>query len=129
MEGLIPMLYKAIKKHNVRRKYRCLSTGHTQTQSYEFYVGDDQKLYEDDHSTEVRGGYDRDRKKYKRRFGSTRDFKMNRNEDDHDYNKDYFNYEYDEYKGDIGKYSNSTPKDLIKRSKSHRMFSCIIGDP
>ncbi|KAK9705951.1 hypothetical protein RND81_07G094600 [Saponaria officinalis] len=126
MEGLIPMLYKAIKKNNIRRKYRCLSTGHSK--SYEFYdhidhefrVVDDQKIY--DNPMETRGGYDRDRKKGHRRFGSTRDLGVKINEDE--FNN--FNYGY-EYKKEIG-WCFSPPKQLVKRSKSHRMFSCIIGE-
>ncbi|PON68440.1 hypothetical protein PanWU01x14_095920 [Parasponia andersonii] len=42
MEGLIPMLYKAIKKSRTRRQYECLSSG-TVSQTYnisEFYVLD-----------------------------------------------------------------------------------------
>ncbi|XP_068648537.1 uncharacterized protein [Aristolochia californica] len=30
MEGLIPLMYRAIKRSNTRRKYRCLSHGQTQ---------------------------------------------------------------------------------------------------
>ncbi|KAJ7957143.1 RNA-binding protein [Quillaja saponaria] len=33
MEGLIPMVYRAIKKNKTRRKYRCLSTGAAQSYS------------------------------------------------------------------------------------------------
>lgn len=31
MEGLIPMVYRAIKKHKVRSHYECLSSGAAQT--------------------------------------------------------------------------------------------------
>ncbi|KAL2242355.1 uncharacterized protein LOC105159015 [Sesamum indicum] len=34
MEGLIPMVYKSIKKTTTRRRYECLSAGATQTQDF-----------------------------------------------------------------------------------------------
>ncbi|KAF8402433.1 hypothetical protein HHK36_013389 [Tetracentron sinense] len=39
MEGLIPIVYKAIKRNKTRRKYKCLSSGATQTYNIpDFYI-------------------------------------------------------------------------------------------
>ncbi|KAL7085800.1 hypothetical protein ACP275_14G300100 [Erythranthe tilingii] len=44
MEGLIPMVYKSLKKNKIRRKYECLSYGAAATQTYnieDFCTNDD----------------------------------------------------------------------------------------
>lgn len=42
MEGLIPLIYKSLKKNKTRRRYECLSSGSAQTYNIEdFYTKDD----------------------------------------------------------------------------------------
>ncbi|KAL0368729.1 UNVERIFIED_CONTAM: hypothetical protein Scaly_1091800 [Sesamum calycinum] len=41
MEGLIPMVYKSIKKTRARRRYECLSAGATQTYNIEEFCTND----------------------------------------------------------------------------------------
>ncbi|XP_051126540.1 uncharacterized protein LOC127248307 isoform X2 [Andrographis paniculata] len=42
MEGLIPMVYKSLRKNKARRTYECLSSGTAQTYKIEeFYAKDD----------------------------------------------------------------------------------------
>uniref|UniRef100_A0A2P2QTH2 Uncharacterized protein MANES_01G009800 n=1 Tax=Rhizophora mucronata TaxID=61149 RepID=A0A2P2QTH2_RHIMU len=40
MDGLIPLVYKSIKKNKIRRQYEFLSSGSAQTQSYNVSVSD-----------------------------------------------------------------------------------------
>ncbi|CAI9762923.1 unnamed protein product [Fraxinus pennsylvanica] len=43
MEGLIPLVFKSIKKNRIRRQYKCLSSGATERTKYniaDFYTND-----------------------------------------------------------------------------------------
>ncbi|CAA2957795.1 uncharacterized protein LOC111396708 [Olea europaea var. sylvestris] len=43
MEGLIPMVFKSIKKNRIRKQYKCLSSGATDKSQYniaDFYTND-----------------------------------------------------------------------------------------
>ncbi|KAK9664938.1 hypothetical protein RND81_14G078600 [Saponaria officinalis] len=109
MEGLIPMVYKAIKRNNIRRQYTCLSTGMSQSYDKLWY---DHVIDETRHvDNNDRGGFKEGQKGH-RRFGSMGDYEM----------KSGYNFNYDGYEG-----NNSTPRQL-KRYTSHRMFSCITGE-
>ncbi|KAL9237550.1 hypothetical protein vseg_012084 [Gypsophila vaccaria] len=119
MEGLIPMVYKAIKRNNVRRQYRCLSTG-VSSQTY------DQLLYdhvadESRHVDRSRGGLDEGQKGGHRRFGSMGDYEM----------KSGYNFNYDDNNNNsngVGRFPNSSPPRQLRRYTSHRLFSCITGE-
>ncbi|KAI3459881.1 hypothetical protein Pfo_016544 [Paulownia fortunei] len=112
MEGLLPMVYKSLKKNKTRRQYECLSSGAAQTYNIEdFYTkdgdGDDghdylsRKQYlmpEADSVLGLRGAHHS-------RYNSV--------------NVDHlrsFAPEDDAYK----------PKQLV-RFRSHRMFTCLTG--
>uniref|UniRef100_A0A803KTY0 Uncharacterized protein n=1 Tax=Chenopodium quinoa TaxID=63459 RepID=A0A803KTY0_CHEQI len=96
MEGLIPMVYKVIKRNKVRRQYRCLSVGAAQT-------------------SEPSGGVFDGRSHGHRRYGSTGEYGYN------------FNYDHDNEVYGVGRNSSSPPKQIMKRYRSHRMFSCLTG--
>lgn len=124
MEGLIPMVIKVIKRNKIRRQYRCLSVGAAQT----YHIGDFYDFGDHDHShdqydkvdapwAETRNEYD-GRGPGHRRYGSDGGYGMNGA-----YN---FNYDHEEANG-VGRNSCSPPKQIIKRYRSHRMFSCITG--
>ncbi|KAK9664947.1 hypothetical protein RND81_14G079200 [Saponaria officinalis] len=108
MEGLIPMVYKAIKRNNIRRQYRCLSTGVSQSYDKLLYDHVDETRHVDNHDVEE------GKKKGHRRFGSMGDYEM----------KSGYNLNYDGYEGN----NNSNPPRQLKRYTSHRMFSCITGE-
>ncbi|XP_057546841.1 uncharacterized protein LOC130825568 [Amaranthus tricolor] len=122
MEGLIPMVFRAIKKNKIRRQYRCLSMGNSQTYNLvDFYDDHDHNQNHRFYSTEMqpRGGSKESRNGH-RRFASTGEFGINGG-----YN---FNYDHDHHDGGFGRF-NSPPnnKQIIKRYGSHRLFSCITG--
>ncbi|KAL5735185.1 hypothetical protein ACOSP7_033046 [Xanthoceras sorbifolium] len=53
MEGLIPMVFKAIKKIKTRRQYECLSSGASQSYNIaDFYVNAQNPIYMNMHSAE-----------------------------------------------------------------------------
>ncbi|KMT07019.1 hypothetical protein BVRB_6g153500 [Beta vulgaris subsp. vulgaris] len=114
MEGLIPMLFKAIKKNKIRRKYKCLSMGVAQTYHIaDFYDHDqDDMLYA--HHIETRDKFNDDERRdgHRRRSSSAGEYGIN--------------YYHGEVNDHVGKVS-SPPKQIIKRYRSHRMFSCFTG--
>lgn len=67
MEGLLPLVFRAIKKHKTRRQYRCLSSGATllydNTQGYDYYQHSTQKL-----------GDNEEKIGYHRRYNSVTEF-------------------------------------------------------
>ncbi|KAL3506977.1 hypothetical protein ACH5RR_032359 [Cinchona calisaya] len=110
MEGLIPMLYKTIKKTITRRHYEYLGSAAATTQSYniaDFYVNDD-------HHTMRNRQYADQQKKI-----------------------DGFNINAENSKGDYRRYNSFhvkfSPDNTVAQSKklvrfrSHRLFSCVTG--
>ncbi|EYU36640.1 hypothetical protein ABFS82_14G286500 [Erythranthe guttata] len=103
MEGLIPIVYKSLKKNKIRRKYECLSYGAAATQTYnieDFYTNDDIIMPET-------GGAPASRGPHHRRYNSVHV----------DYLKGYSSEHDHAYKA----------KQLV-RFRSHRMLSsCLTG--
>ncbi|KAL5782062.1 hypothetical protein ACOSP7_007091 [Xanthoceras sorbifolium] len=53
MEGLIPMVFKAIKKNRTRRQYECLSSDASRSYNIaDFYVNGQNHVYMNTHSAE-----------------------------------------------------------------------------
>ncbi|KAK2641624.1 hypothetical protein Ddye_023387 [Dipteronia dyeriana] len=103
MEGLIPMVFKAIKKNKTRRQYECLSSGASQSYNIaDFYV-----------NTTTRHSADKVEERYAtphRRHKSVGDF--------------YVGYSSSANGGGVG--SPPVPQKLV-RFRSQRMFSCVTG--
>ncbi|KMT15587.1 hypothetical protein BVRB_3g059370 [Beta vulgaris subsp. vulgaris] len=128
MEGFIPMVFKAIKRNKVRRQYRCLSVGATQTYNLADFYDIAEQHHNQDHNHDQRGefyaprserrGEFEGRRSGHRRFGSAGEYGSNVG-----YN---FKYDHDDGNG-VGRISTSPSKQIIKRYRSHRMFSCITG--
>ncbi|XP_055821968.1 uncharacterized protein LOC129890433 [Solanum dulcamara] len=113
MEGLIPLVYKTIKRSKTRRKYECLSFGAANTYNIEnFYQKNSGKEYEmssiDDQKMVDNGGGDQTEKyRHHRRTQSL----------------------HVEYTGGVSP-EDSTPvkdKQLVKFRSHRRMFSCVTG--
>ncbi|KAG6664904.1 hypothetical protein CIPAW_02G125200 [Carya illinoinensis] len=67
MEGLIPMVYKAIKRNRVRRKYRCLSSGDAQSYNIaDFYINDQSHVYTLPSTQKIGGGLHIERNGHRR---------------------------------------------------------------
>ncbi|KAJ0092608.1 hypothetical protein Patl1_27053 [Pistacia atlantica] len=106
MEGLIPMVFKALKKNRVRSQYECLSSK-TPAQSYniaDFY----NSVYHNEHSS----NYEKvEESSHHRRHKSVGDFYSNGG---------------GIHGGDGNGGSPRVAKQLV-RFGSHRMFSCVTG--
>ncbi|KAK3204525.1 hypothetical protein Dsin_018571 [Dipteronia sinensis] len=104
MEGLIPMVFKAIKKNKTRRQYECLSSGAPQSYNIaDFYV-----------NTTTIHSADKAEERYAthhRRHKSVGDF--------------YVGYSSSANGGGVGS-PPPVPQKLV-RFRSQRMFSCITG--
>ncbi|KAG8369351.1 hypothetical protein BUALT_Bualt14G0002300 [Buddleja alternifolia] len=104
MEGLIPMVYKSLKKSKTRRRYECLSTGAAQTYNIaDFYIKEDDHQYftktpEPDKVSGLRGSHHR-------RCNSV---------------------QVDRAGGFALEDDAAKPKQLV-RFRSHRMFACVTG--
>ncbi|MCE5167390.1 hypothetical protein HAX54_052444 [Datura stramonium] len=112
MEGLIPLVYKTIKRSKTRRRYECLSFGAANTYNIEnFYPNNGGKEYEmssiDDHQKVVSGG------------GGDQAEKIRHHRRTQSLHVEYISPE------------NSTPakdhKQLVKFRSHRRMFSCVTG--
>ncbi|XP_028791292.1 uncharacterized protein LOC114747165 [Neltuma alba] len=119
MEGLLPLVFRAIKKSRTRRQYHCLSTGaslsyinmaeicpQTESQSQVYETAPTQKVA---HHHHLYAGNNHDHRHH-RRHKSVGDF-------------DYGSPSAHEDRTDRG---SSPPKQLV-RFGSHRMFSCVNG--
>ncbi|KAL7145705.1 hypothetical protein ABFS83_07G105300 [Erythranthe nasuta] len=107
MEGLIPMVYKSLKKSKTRRNYECLSTGAAQAYNIsDFYVkdGDNYVIAGPDKVSGLGGP------PHHRRYnsvhvagggGAARGFEEEEEE--------------------------ATKSKQLVRFRSHRMFSCVTG--
>ncbi|CAO2838315.1 unnamed protein product [Amaranthus hypochondriacus] len=120
MEGLIPMVFRAIKRNKIRSQYRCLSVGATQTYNLaDFY--DDHQIIHHDHDQNGNKLYSTEMQPrgegHRRRFSSAGEMGINGG-----YNDNF------ESNGGVGRFT-SPPNNnqIIKRYTSHKMFSCITG--
>lgn len=118
MEGLLPMVYKSLKKNNTRRKYESLSSGTAAlAQPYnisDFYVKDDHH----DH--------------FRRRDYVTPDTdKVSGLRGAHHHHHHHRRYDSVHVTGGAAgdfalEAADAKPKQLV-RFRSHRMFSCVTG--
>ncbi|XP_028102813.1 uncharacterized protein LOC114302051 [Camellia sinensis] len=128
MEGLIPMVYKALKKKTTRRQYKCLSSGAAQTYnnniSVDFYAQQGYKSYQLEMASSIGGG------------GGDVELMASSNGRHHHHRR---------HKSSIGDYSTGfsaapedtdtdtvvlhnkqpQPKPKLVRFRSHRFFSCV----
>ncbi|XP_015162136.1 uncharacterized protein [Solanum tuberosum] len=114
MEGLIPLVYKTIKRTKTRRKYECLSFGTANTYDIEnFYPKNNSKDYETSSINDQKmvvdsdGGNQTEQKRHHRRTQSL----------------------HVEYTGGVLPEDNIPVKDkqLLKFRSHRRMFSCVTG--
>ncbi|CAN4104501.1 unnamed protein product [Withania somnifera] len=104
MEGLIPLVYKTIKRSKTRRRYECLSFGAANTYNIEsFYPNNSSKEYE--------------------MSSIINDPKMMADSGDHVEQKRHYRRTQSLHVGGV------LPEDKqLVKSKSHRrMFSCVSG--
>ncbi|KAK9287591.1 hypothetical protein L1049_016026 [Liquidambar formosana] len=107
MEGLIPLVYRKVRRKKTRRQYECLSSGTAQSFNVEdFYINDESPVYMRP-STEKIGGLHAERNGGHRRHKSV---------------GNYSGSAEDMVKGA----SPPRPKQMV-RFRSHRMLSCITG--
>ncbi|KAL7176683.1 hypothetical protein ACSBR2_030099 [Camellia fascicularis] len=132
MEGLIPMVYKALKKKTTRRQYKCLSSGAAQTYnnniSVDFYAEQGYKSYQLEMASSIGGGGG----------GGGGDVELMASS-----NGRQHHHHHRRHKSSIGDYStgfsaapedtdtdtvvlhNKQPKHKLVRFRSHRFFSCV----
>ncbi|GKV06175.1 hypothetical protein SLEP1_g18093 [Rubroshorea leprosula] len=110
MEGLIPMVYKAIKRNRTHRRYQCLSTGAAQSYNIADFYMDGQSHVHLTSSTEKAGSFQPESDSHHRRYKSMGDFSVGFPSMDHS-------------RTDA---SPKASKQLV-RFGSHRMFSCVTG--
>ncbi|XVE97186.1 hypothetical protein REPUB_Repub02eG0289700 [Reevesia pubescens] len=106
MEGLIPLVYRTLKKNKTRRQYECLSSGAAETYNItDFYVnGESQSHVYIKPSTAEKNNTERNGH---RRHMSMGDFPS---------------------VDDIKTPASPTPAvPKLMRFRSHRMFSCVTG--
>ncbi|GAB4858961.1 hypothetical protein Ancab_010433 [Ancistrocladus abbreviatus] len=112
MEGLLPLVFRAIKRNRTHRRYECLSAG-TAVQNYDisdFYVKDHHHIreYHTPPMEKTYGFYDEGDRKH-RRCNSVAG-------------------EYDAKDGYWSPPAAKRPEHLVRfRSRSLSMFSCITG--
>lgn len=106
MEGLIPMVYKAIKKNKTRRQYECLSSGAARSyNTAEFFINDKRNdMFMTPSSDNIA-----DRKPSHRRYKSVEDFSGHFSTVDR--------------RKSVGE---PQQKQLV-RFRSQRLFSCVSG--
>ncbi|KAJ7945197.1 RNA-binding protein [Quillaja saponaria] len=108
MEGIIPMVYKAIKKDNIRRKYRCLSTGVAQS----YNIDDFYHEYHLTPSSQMVNDFHEERNGDHRPFKSVEDY----------------GFRSSTPQKNQGGVSGSPNSKQILRFGSRKMFSCVSGD-
>ncbi|CAK8568042.1 unnamed protein product [Lathyrus sativus] len=101
MEGLLPLVLKAVKKNRTRRQYECLSSGTYNISMAEIYPQKNQPL----HHSQIPNSDKNIGHRRSKTVGTGFQFS-------------------DQIRS--GSVSVSPPK-KIDRSRSHRMFSCITG--
>ncbi|XP_017976357.1 PREDICTED: uncharacterized protein LOC18597397 [Theobroma cacao] len=111
MEGLIPLVYRTLKKNKTRRQYQCLSSGAAQTYNIaDFDVDGQSPVYMKPSTAEKSCGLKTQRNGH-RRHVSMGDFSMG----------------YSSADGMKTGASPTPPAPKLKRFRSHRMFSCVTG--
>ncbi|OAY59164.1 uncharacterized protein LOC110627958 [Manihot esculenta] len=105
MEGLIPLVYKALKKNKTRRQYECLSSGAALGYNpADFYINDAELNLIKTSSVSTENGNNAERK-FHRRFYSVEDLSAT-----------------------AAAVAPSPPRKQLVRFRSHRrMFSCVTG--
>ncbi|KDP29545.1 hypothetical protein JCGZ_19258 [Jatropha curcas] len=99
MEGLIPLVYKALKKSRTRGQYECLSSG-----SALAYINEAEIFLKPSSENQRGNSNNAGRKKLHRRYSSVEDLSMSV----------------------ASPYS--PPQKQLVRFRSHRMFSCVTGN-
>ncbi|KAF2298696.1 hypothetical protein GH714_025266 [Hevea brasiliensis] len=99
MEGLIPLVYKAIKKSRTRRQYECLSSNASLGYNPADFFINKAELNLNTASASTEKGNNAGRKLH-RRFTSVEDLSVT---------------------------AASPPRKQLLRFRSHRMFSCVTG--
>lgn len=119
MEGLIPIVYKAIKRTRTRSRYECLSSGAAQNYSVSDFHDRAHSMPESHlcPDSDRKGGDAATGGRFRsghRRYKSVGDFSFSR--DDHDFSW-----------GTRSKQERQQQQQQLVRFGSHRMFSCITG--
>ncbi|XP_021740041.1 uncharacterized protein LOC110706426 [Chenopodium quinoa] len=131
MEGLIPMVFKAIKKNkSSRRRYKCLSMGAAPMPKTQHIIdlccqGDhhEENVKVDVPSSEITHGEIDVTRNGHRRFGSAIEFGVN------------YEYKFNHMANDFGRTSSSGRKQIIQRYdnnnnngyENYKLFSCFTG--
>lgn len=111
MEGLIPMVYKVIRRNKVRREYRSLSSGSAQGYNIaDFYTVDQSHVYTMPSTQKIDGGFHTEGNGH-RRSNSVGNYGVG------------FTLPEDKRM----EAAPPAPNQLV-RFRSHRMFSCVNGD-
>lgn len=107
MEGLIPMVYRSLKKSKTRRRYECLSTGAAQAYNIaDFYI-------EPDHDQFSR-----------KQYGTPEPQKVPVSQGPH--HRRYNSMHVDHTHG-FGSAEDAADSRQLVRFRSHRLFSCVTG--
>ncbi|GMY33028.1 hypothetical protein FCV25MIE_28270 [Fagus crenata] len=111
MEGLIPMVYKAIKKTKIRRQYSYLSSETAQSYNIaDFYTNNQSQVYMLPNSTERVGGFHTEGSSH-RRHKSVGDYAVGFTSTGENKRMEF---------------APPAPKQLV-RFRSLRMLSCVTG--
>lgn len=106
MEGLIPMVCKAIKKKTTRRQYECLSSGAAQSYNMkDFYIGQCDTVTDLSFKPSIEKN--KAERKGHRRYRSVEDLSAGFSS--------------------VTTAAASPPQKQLVRFRSHRMFSCVMG--
>ncbi|KAG6668870.1 hypothetical protein CIPAW_01G202100 [Carya illinoinensis] len=113
MEGLIPMVFKVIKRNRVRREYRSLSSGSAQGYNIADFCTSDQisHVYTMPSTQKIDDGFNTERNGH-RRYNSVGNYGVE--------------FTLPEDKRMEAAAPPAGPNQLV-RFRSHRMFSCVSG--
>ena len=115
MEGLIPVVYRAIKGSKTRRQYECLSSGAAQTYNIaDFYITSQNHVNIESPSEKIAGVHG-DNGNVHRRYKSVGDF-----------SGQFYSAE-DRVNAAASAASPPLPPKKIVRFRSNRMLSCVTG--
>jgi hypothetical protein len=108
MEGLIPMVFKALKKSRVRRQYSHLSSGVAQSYNIaDFYTSEQSPVYMMPSTEKIGGLHIESNGTHHRRHKSVGAYAVG-------------------FSSAEDKRMEPSPKQLV-RFRSHRLFSCVSG--
>lgn len=111
MEGLIPVVYRAIKRSKTRRQYECLSSSTAQSYNIsDFYISSQNHAHIESTAEKI-AGFHADGNVHRRHKSVG------------DYSSQFYSVE-DRVKGAA---SPPIPPKKLVRFRSHRMFSCVTG--